>query len=318
MKKILSVLLILALTLSFAACGGNKPSDEEDTKKRSADRQSETGESQSDAGESQSDAAGEPGATADAVSETGGTKETAAPADDGYVTDANGNKIPSNAPKTDTRGMKLKFDADEYKLYQTVMALTEGGYFEGNEVTKDGVFAVLQDDWSGKTRYYVWGYADTTKCCDYQWEFVPKDVSRLPAPGSYITVSGMLSFTEDQKTGAMDHYWITDADVKTDTVFTPADCDYDLTVMSNTLAYVQISRMRSYPDIYNGATIRVFGRTLDADTLQHPYYNNVWNLDFSADQSPTDGVYLILGGTLDTSVGHGLLKVTEYTEVDDQ
>ena len=319
MKKLLSLVLVLILTLALAACGEPASSDGEDDETKSKKK---TGTDVSDAEQSDAETDTSETETAQAATEpttaepTTAEPTTAADASE-YVTDANGNEIPANAPTEKTGEMKLKFDSEEYKLYNNVMALTEGGYYEGKEVTKDGVFAVLQDDWSGTTRYYVWGYADTTMCCDYQWEFVPKDVSALPTPGSYITVTGMLSYTAEQKTGAMDHYWITDADVKVQSEFTPADYDYDLTTMSNTLAYVQIMRMRMYPDAYNGKTVRVFGRTLDADTLQHPYYNEVWNLDFAADKSPGDGVYLILGGTLDTTVGHGLLKVTEYTEVND-
>ena len=232
------------------------------------------------------------------------------------LTDANGNVIPSNIPTEALTDMKLKFDSREYTLYQNVMAKTDGsGGYNGLQFTKDGVFAVLQDDSTGKTRYYVWGYADTTMCCDYQWEFVPADVSSLPTPGSYITVSGTLTYTANRKTGAMDYYWITGAKVTVQGTYTPAACDYDLTTMSNTLAYVQISRMQKYPDKYKNKTVQVFGRTLNTTTLQHPYYNEKWKLPFKADQTPAPGVYLILGGMLDYSGGACTLNVSAYKEV---
>ena len=241
----------------------------------------------------------------------GGTKQAGE-----SMTDANGNVIPSNIPTQALTDMKLKFDSREYTLYQNVMAQTDGkGGYDGLQFTKDGVFAVLQDDWSGKTRYYVWGYADSTMCCDYQWEFVPADVSSLPKPGSYITVAGTLKYTADQKTGAMDHYWITGASVTVQGTYTPAAYDYDLTTMSNTLAYVQISRMQDYPEKYTGKTALIYGRTLNPTTLQHPYYNEVWKLGFTSDQNPAPGTYLILGGKLEYNNKTCTLNVTDYRTV---
>ena len=135
-----------------------------------------------------------------------GTESTdpAVPATDGSgeaITDANGNVLPANLPVGAINGIRETFDPMEYTIYMNVFQDISSKQFDGIEMDKKGTFAILQDDWSGKTRYYVWGYNDTTRCCDYQWEFVPADVSALPEPGSYIRVQGTLTYTEDRNKG---------------------------------------------------------------------------------------------------------------------
>lgn len=54
------------------------------------------------------------------------------------------------------------------------------------------------------TRYYVWGYNDNTKCCDWQWEIVPESTDNLPPVGSTVNASGIFA----QNDNALDGYWI--------------------------------------------------------------------------------------------------------------
>ena len=236
------------------------------------------------------------------------------------ITDANGNVLPSNLPEGAINGIRETFDPMEYTVYVNVFQDTSSKKFDGIEMDKKGTFAILQDDWSGKTRYYVWGYNDTTRCCDYQWEFVPSDVSALPEPGSYIRVKGTLTYTEDRNKGAMDFYWITDTTVTVLEEYPASKFDYDLTTMDATLALVQLARIQYYPENYAGKTILVYGRTLSPNTLQHPYYDGSWNLDFKTDnmdggaKTPAIGQYLVLGGTVMNENGGVWLDVNTYQE----
>ncbi|MCH5197496.1 MAG: hypothetical protein J1E34_01205 [Oscillospiraceae bacterium] len=232
------------------------------------------------------------------------------------VTDAKGNVLPSNIPSDSISAIKEKFDQMEYAAYCNIFYDKQGADYEGKKLTKDGTFAIIQDEWSGKERYYVWGYSDGTRCCDFQWEFVPADVSALPPVGSYITVTGTFTYTEDQMSGALDHYWLTDTSLTVNEEYTDTDgYDYDLTIMSATLARVQLFSMQNYSEAFADKTVRVFGRAYSTDTLQHPYYDESWYLNFSAEgKAPATGTYLILGGTLIPDGEGCKLEVSSYTE----
>ena len=282
MKKLISLLLVLALALSFAAC------------KAKIDKDPTTNPNTDPSGTDTSDV------TQSSESQT----------------DVNGNVIPGNIPEGAVTGIKEIFDPMEYTLYYNIFYQDQGGTYDGLEFTKVGTFAAIQDEWSGKTRYYVWGYNDKTRCCDYQWEFVPEDPSALPQNGSYIQVKGTFSYTEDQKTGALDHYWLTDTKVKVFQEYTPAAYDYDLTTMSATLARVQLFSIQNYTDKFVGKTVLVYGRALSVNQLQHPYYNESWSLDFKAEgKTPAIGQYLVLGGTVQTEGTGCWLDVSSYREV---
>ena len=279
MKKLIALLLIAVLAFTLAACGGKTP-------------------------------------------------ETTAPADDTpddttaaaaeQITDANGNVLPSNLPDGAFTSIRETFDNMEYSMYMSVFQDPSTKQFDGVEFTKVGTFAVLQDEWSGKTRYYVWGYADKTRCCDYQWEFVPEDVSKLPAPGSYVRVKGTFTYTEEQQSGALDHYWITNAKLEVLEEYTPQDYDYDLTTMSATLARVQLFSIQNYTEKFVGKTMLIYGRSFDPTTLQHPYYDETWTLKYETEEekTPAKGDYLLIGGEItQTDEGGCLLKASTYKEV---
>jgi hypothetical protein len=288
MKKLTAILLVFAMLFAFAACKGKPGADP--TSPANPD--------------------GEPKTQANAEPETQANAEP--------ITDANGNVLPDNLPEGALTAMRETFDNMEYTMYRNVFQDTSTKQFDGIQFTKVGTFAVLQDEWSGKLRYYVWGYADQTRCCDYQWEFVPPDARPLPTPGSYIRVKGTFTYTEDQKGGALDHYWITDCTLEVLEEYTPSKYDYDLTTMSATLARVQLFSLMNYTGIFEGKTVLVYGRAYSPTQLQHPYYDQSWYLDFNAEgKTPATGQYLLLGGVLnkaDTESGC-VLNVTSYNEV---
>lgn len=220
----------------------------------------------------------------------------------------------ANVTVSDT-GMREYFNQMEYTLYQNIFydetGKTGDGYV-GNAVVKEGTFTVLRDQFNERDRYYVWGYLDATRCCDYQWEFVPSDPASLPAPGSAVLVTGTFNKSED----ALDGYWITDASVEVLEAYDGADYDYDTTTMSATLARVQVVNIENFADYFNGKTLLLYGRALSTASIQHPYYDESWSMDFVADQKPATGTYLLLGGAVAAQNGACVLQVTDYKETE--
>ena len=166
----------------------------------------------------------------------------------------------------------------EYVLYQNIFYNEYGSQYENTPVIKNGVFAIIQDGWAGKARYYVWGYLDNTQCCDWQWEFVPKDAKNLPAPGSLITVNG--TFASDEQ--ALDGYWIKDAEVSTGAAYTGAAADLNMQAMSGTLERVQILNILYKQEFFEGKTFIAYGRIAGAGVLQDPYYDGSWQAPFTS------------------------------------
>lgn len=191
-------------------------------------------------------------------------------------------------------GMKEKFDQMEYSAYVDLFYNDNGASYEGKTFSKDGTFAVLQDAYSNVTRYYVWGYADNTKCCDYQWEFVMPDGMEIPEPGSYVKVKGTMEKNE----AALDGYWLKDVTLEVTEEFENAGFGMDMTTMSPTLVRVQVINILQFPDNFKDMTVRVFGRALSVNSIQHPYYNESWSMHFTeTDTVPAIGKYILLEGT---------------------
>lgn len=191
-------------------------------------------------------------------------------------------------------GMKEKFDQMEYSAYIDLFYNDNGASYEGKTFSKDGTFAVLQDAYSNVTRYYVWGYADNTKCCDYQWEFVMPDGMEIPEPGSYVKVKGTMEKNE----AALDGYWLKDVTLEVTEEFKNAGFGMDMTTMSPTLVRVQVINILQFPDNFKDMTVRVFGRALSVNSIQHPYYNESWSMHFTeTDTVPAIGKYILLEGT---------------------
>ena len=151
----------------------------------------------------------------------------------------------SAAEKETVTEVPVILNQAEYVLYQNIFYNNYGPQYENTPVTKNGVFAVIQDAWAGKARYYVWGYLDNTQCCDWQWEFVPKDTKILPAPGSLITVSGTFAKEE----AALDGYWIKDADVGVVKTYAGATAELHMLAMSDTLERVQLLNMQHFLEL---------------------------------------------------------------------
>ncbi len=191
-------------------------------------------------------------------------------------------------------GMKEKFDQMEYSAYVDLFYNDNGASYEGKTFNKDGTFAILKDAYSNVTRYYVWGYADNTKCCDYQWEIVLPEGTEIPEPGSYVKVTGTMEKNE----AALDGYWLKDITLEVTEDFKNAGFGMDMTTMSPTLVRVQVINILQFPDNFKDMTVRVFGRALGANSIQHPYYNESWSMHFTeTDTVPAIGKYILLEGT---------------------
>lgn len=187
----------------------------------------------------------------------------------------------------------------EYVLYQNIFYNGTGDKYVGNTVTKTGVFTTLQDSYSQKTRYYVWGYNDQTKCCDWQWEFVPSDTENLPKSGSLIEMKG--TFAADD--GALDGYWYENASVNVKTAYEGPECDIDMTSMSDTLERVQLINMNNFSSEYNGKTVYAYGRISTPTSIEDPYYDGSWQQDFSSEDTiPAIGTMVVANGVFNNGV----------------
>ena len=266
MKKTIALLLILTLVFTLAACG-------EKTKANVNDAATGSDAQPSDIADNSGN---------DSVATTAPTAQGA----------ALGLQL--------NTGMREKQDQLEYAVYVDIFYNQNGAEYENQKYTKDGVFATLEDAFSGKTRYYVWGYADNTKCCDYQWEFVMPDGMEIPESGSYVTMTGTLTQSEE----ALDGYWFTDVTLKVEEPFAHAGYDFDMTTISPTLTRVQVINMQQFKEQFDGKTVRIYGRALSLNTVQHPYYDNAWSLDFNYDGDATfvigddilvDGTFSVVG-----------------------
>ena len=180
---------------------------------------------------------------------------------------------------TETATMPEVFSQDEYMLYQNVFYGDYGPDAAGKPVEKQGVLAILHDAFNQRERYYVWGYYDKTKCCDWQWEFVPEDPASLPAPGSLITVTGTFAAAED----ALDGYWIEGAKTSAEKIFTGAGAELNMAVMSCTLERVQMYNILYKSEDFEGKSFTAYGRLAADSMLQDPYYDGSWQIGYRWD-----------------------------------
>lgn len=210
----------------------------------------------------------------------------------------------SSQPDNSSNDFEI-FDSMEYSAYVNIFYEGNGSDFENKTYTKEGIFGILQDEYSNVTRYYVWGYADQTKCCDYQWEIVPDENVQLPAPGSLVTVSGEFVANED----ALDGYRFENITLETKKEKAVSSYDYDLTTLSPTLVRVQLINMLNFPLEFDGKTVNVFGRVYDADTIQHPYYDEAWYLDCVGELNATTGNYVTVSGTFTADGENSYLQI---------
>lgn len=275
MKKLLCILMALSMVLCLAACSGKGGNDGTTAAPDSSDTQSSDSANQN------------------------AENTTAAPI--------------SNAPGYNN-GMNEKFDQLEYVAYCDLFYNRNTADYENKEMTKEGTFASIIDCYNGNiTRYYVWGYADTTKCCCFQWEFVAPEGWKAPANGSRITVKGKLVASPD----SLDGYWFDNCEITVDEEFAANDIDYDMTRISPTLVYVQVANMVYNTSYFDGKTLRLYGRAYTSSTIQHPYYDGSWQLDFIWDGDvPAIGEYMVLDGSFSATDGGCVVNATNLQLVD--
>ena len=205
----------------------------------------------------------------------------------------------NNEEKKQSQTIEMILTPAEYVLYQNIFFNNQADDYVDKEVTKHGIFTMLYDEYSSMTRYYVWGYNDSTKCCDWQWEFVPQDAKNLPNPGSTIDVTGV--FAKNDK--GLDGYRIENAEITVTSEVKKSSFDIDTTTMSGTLERVQIMNMQAHKDKFDGKTVTVYGRIESPTTVQHPYYDNCFSQEFeSSDAVQATGTTVVVSGTYSKGV----------------
>ena len=190
--------------------------------------------------------------------------------------------------------MTAVLDTKEYVLYQNIFFNGAADDYVEKTATKEGTLVRLYDAFIENYRYYVWGYNDATKCCDWQWEFVPSDPDSLPGNGSLVKITGTLRRDD----AALDQYWFTNTSLEVIEERKDSIYNVDMTVMNATLERVQLVNMQKKPGSFTGKTLRIYGRVQNSTTIQHPYYDNVWTLEFKTDaEVPAIGTMVILTGS---------------------
>ena len=204
-----------------------------------------------------------------------------------------------SASVTKSEVLPVILNQAEYVLSQNIFFNGYMPQYDGKETEKEGIYAVIQDAYNNRTRYYVWGYLDQTMCCDWQWEFVPEDPSKLPAPGSRIKVSGTYEKNDD----ALDDLWIINAKTETLVAYTGDQVELNMRTMSDTLERVQLSNMMVHPESFIGKEYMIYGRVASDSTIQDPYYDGSWYVPYeSSDQMPAIGTTVVLRGTYQESL----------------
>ena len=203
----------------------------------------------------------------------------------------------TSTASTDT--VPLVINQQEYVLYQNVATNDLGSQIDKAKLTKQGVFATVWDAFSNKLRYYVWGYMDNTRCCDWQWEFVPEDPDSLPPVGSLVSVTG--TFRMDDTEESLDGYWIKDASVKAESVYTGPASELNMYVMNCTLERVQMLNILYVPNAFEGKTFCAYGRIAGVNKLEDPYFDGSWQIPFTANTaSPAIGTIVRLTGKVES------------------
>lgn len=205
-------------------------------------------------------------------------------------------KTTAKASDTASGTMPTALNTSEYTLYQNIFYNDQKGDFDGKETVKEGTFGTLIDAYNDTARYYVWGYNDQTKCCDWQWEIKLDDASKAPANGALVQVSGKYEVNE----AALDGLWIVDAKITVKEDFEARDYDVDMLAMDNTLERVEITNIIQKKEAFEGKTVCCYGRVKDETTLQDAYYDGSWEIGISGDnmELPAFGTIVLVYGTV--------------------
>ena len=191
--------------------------------------------------------------------------------------------------------METVLNTAEYTLYQNIFYNDTKGDYDKKETTKEGIFTTLTDAYNDTMRYYVWGYNDQTKCCDWQWELKVDDASNLPTAGSLVKVEGTYEVNE----AALDGLWIINPKITVEKEFGGYDYDIDMKTKSNTLERVQVINIVNKKEAFEGKTVGGYGRVLDDKTLQDAYYDNSWTIPISGDyELPAFGTLVEVEGKI--------------------
>ena len=200
----------------------------------------------------------------------------------------------SNQASGSSNARQEVFNPNEYVLYQNIFYNGYGADYDGKTVTKDGVFATISDAYHNRQRYYVWGYSDQTKCCDWQWEFVPQEGQELPSVGSRVKVTGKFVSNEN----ALDGYWISDAQIKLKTEYTGPSVELNMYCMSCTLERVQIYNIMYHSEAFVDKEFSGYARVASLDKLEDPYYDGSWQIGFEwGGELPAIGTLVAVSGS---------------------
>lgn len=214
-------------------------------------------------------------------------------------------KTDTSLEKLDSPVMKTNLSQAEYTLYQNIFYNNQKGDYAGKSVEKEGTFATLYDAFNKVERYYVWGYMDNTKCCDWQWEIKLDDGAKKPTNGSYVKVKGTYEENDD----ALDKFWIIDPVVTVVEEYADRGIDVDMCSMSETLLYVEIQNIINIPDYFEGKTVCGYGRMQTDSAIQDAYYDNKWSVEIDTDgKIPAFGSLIVFTGKVaKTSENRGTL-----------
>jgi|LSQX01.3.fsa_nt_gb predicted small lipoprotein YifL len=198
----------------------------------------------------------------------------------------------------------------EYTLYTNIFYNKTGDDFIGMEMTKAGTFAKIRDQFNEVDRYYVWGYYDETKCCDWQWEFVPENPADLPPIGSFVKMTG----TFEKNEAALDGYWFVDTSLTVEEEYITDKFDVDMSSMNGTLLRVQIVNLQQFKEYFEGKTVRAYGRVIGTDAIQHPYYDSTFEQAIVCDKAlPPIDTYIVVSGTYkDGKIADATYQITTY------
>jgi hypothetical protein len=202
---------------------------------------------------------------------------------------------PAQTPQPSGGAMPTVVNTTEYVLYQNIFYNDQKSDYAGQSTVKEGTFTTLYDAFNDVTRYYVWGYNDQTKCCDWQWELKVEDDSDLPMNGSLVKVTGVYEENE----AALDKLWLIDPEITVEKAFAGRDFDIDMQSMDATLERVQTANIVRHAEAFEGKTVCGYGRIQDENTLQDPYYNESWSIGIFGDfELPAFGTLVLVSGTV--------------------
>jgi len=215
----------------------------------------------------------------------------------------------SEKESSNSKVMQTVLNTAEYTLYQNIFYNDTKGDYDGKAASKEGVFTSIYDAYNSRERYYVWGYNDQTKCCDWQWELEITDTKKLPNNGSLVKVEGTYGVNDD----GLDGFWIVSPEITVEQKYPGNGADVDMKTMSNTLERVQVYNIINFPEIFEGKSVCGYGRVLDASTLEDAYYDNSWTIPISGDfEVPAFGTLVEIEGEIKNG-GIADCKISENT-----